>query len=210
MKIRLTFSKNSHAQHASHLDILRAFTRSFARANLPLAYSTGFNPHASLTFALPLPVSTTSECEIVDCQLTSPIAPQSLQATLNQYLPSGLTILHAEETESKLPKITRAEYLLEIQAPSIPIPEIQTALTLPELPVEKRTKSGTKEINVLQHLHHFQILSHTASTMSVQLICDAGSEFNLKPNLVIQALSRHLPEFQPTNVEIHRTALISQ
>ena len=54
------------AKFISHLDLLRCFERAILRSGLPVEYSQGFNPHQKMTFALPLPVGVTSECEAVD------------------------------------------------------------------------------------------------------------------------------------------------
>jgi len=65
-KWRLKFSKKGMGKYISHLDLLRTFTRAIHRANLPVRYSQGFNPHQLITFSLPLALGVTSETEFVD------------------------------------------------------------------------------------------------------------------------------------------------
>ena len=65
-KRRLKFSKTGMGKYISHLDLLRAFTRAITRAELPVRYTQGFNPHQIITFSLPLPIGVTSETEFVD------------------------------------------------------------------------------------------------------------------------------------------------
>ena len=61
VKYRLQFSKEGETKYVSHLDLVRLFTRAFKRAELPLAYSEGFNPHPKMSIGLPLSVGVTSE-----------------------------------------------------------------------------------------------------------------------------------------------------
>ena len=77
-KRRLKFSKLNMAKYISHLDLLRCFTRSIMRAELPVKYSNGFNPHQKITFSLPLSIGVTSDSEFVDIDFEDGIngAPQ--------------------------------------------------------------------------------------------------------------------------------------
>ena len=60
-----------------HLDLHRAWERTFRRAGLPLAYSQGFNPHPRLNLASALPLGFTSEGEVIDVWLEQDLADLS-------------------------------------------------------------------------------------------------------------------------------------
>ncbi|MDD6298153.1 MAG: DUF2344 domain-containing protein, partial [Firmicutes bacterium] len=45
--LRALFEKTGTAVWISHLDLMRLFQRAFARANLPLKHTQGFNPRPS-------------------------------------------------------------------------------------------------------------------------------------------------------------------
>ena len=62
--VRIWFKKMGMSRYVSHLDLMRAMTRAIRRANLPLWYTEGFNPHPYMTFALPLSLGMESLCEI--------------------------------------------------------------------------------------------------------------------------------------------------
>ena len=51
---RIWFHKFGTAKYISHLDLNRCVARAFHKAKLPMWYTEGFNPHAFVTFALPL------------------------------------------------------------------------------------------------------------------------------------------------------------
>ena len=52
--VRIFFEKRDRARYISHLDITRCLSRAFARTDIPVWYTEGFNPRIYMTFALPL------------------------------------------------------------------------------------------------------------------------------------------------------------
>ena len=66
MADRLLFSKKGRAKYISHLDLMRTFQRAFARANIQIKHTEGFNPHPFVSIALPLSVGYSSQCEILE------------------------------------------------------------------------------------------------------------------------------------------------
>ena len=63
------FQKTSTSALAAHVDTLRAVTYVFRRANLPVEYSHGFNPHMELGFSAPLALGVESLCEYVSAKM---------------------------------------------------------------------------------------------------------------------------------------------
>lgn len=68
-RIRIKYIKGEQVKYISHLDILRTLNRVLKRAELPVAYSQGYNPHPLVSFGLPLSVGVTSEAEYADIDL---------------------------------------------------------------------------------------------------------------------------------------------
>ena len=60
-------------KYITHLDMMRFWERALRRADVPLAYSEGFSPHAQISLAAPLAVGTTSEAELMDVFLAEPM-----------------------------------------------------------------------------------------------------------------------------------------
>ena len=48
MKIRIKFAKTGVMKFVGHLDVMRYFQKAIRRAELPIAYSEGFSPHAAV------------------------------------------------------------------------------------------------------------------------------------------------------------------
>ena len=89
-KLRLRFRKIGRAIYISHLDLMQTMQRAFFRAELPLRYSEGFNPHPLISLALPLSVGTASECELMDFRLREDTDLCALPARLTAVLPEGV------------------------------------------------------------------------------------------------------------------------
>lgn len=69
-KHRLLFIKEAQASYISHLDLLRTFQRAFPRTELDIKHSQGYHPHPIISIVLPLPVGQSSDCELLDFEVT--------------------------------------------------------------------------------------------------------------------------------------------
>ena len=71
IRLRIVFAKTEAMRYTSHLDLHRTWERTIRRANLPLAYSQGYNPHPRINLASALPLGFTSDCEVVEASSDS-------------------------------------------------------------------------------------------------------------------------------------------
>src|SRR5690349_7657199 len=97
MKYLLTFEKGEPVRWLRHLDMLRTFERTIRRAELPIAFSSGFNPRERITFASALGVGVTGGAELMTLEFTDSVDPPSIIASLNGKLPAGIRIPEASE-----------------------------------------------------------------------------------------------------------------
>lgn len=210
-KLRLTFKKYGAAKYISHLDLLRTFTRALSRAKIPVLYSQGFNPHAQLTFALPLSVGVTSEAEMVDVSLCGEIDLMTATRRINDALPLGLEVISVQLTDSKMPKVSRAEYVVtvenEFEITEALKKQIMDALSLKEILAEKKGKKETKSVNILPHIHEFDIIETDNNMITFRMELSAGGDFNLKPELVLEGLAKHASLLRPQFISVHRMVL---
>lgn len=118
MRIRITFSKTEAMRYTGHLDLHRAWERTFRRARLPLAYSQGFHPQPRLNLASALPLGITSECELLDAWLDIPQSVNNVLAALENAAPPGIKIQHIEEVTGRLPalqtQVASTEYTITL------------------------------------------------------------------------------------------------
>lgn len=91
------------------------FTRAFARADLPLRHSEGFNPHPRLSIVLPRPVGVASKDELLIVELERPTTTHAAQQQLAEQLPRGVQILDVIELHDRDRRVpTAATYQIPV------------------------------------------------------------------------------------------------
>ncbi len=143
-RIRITFGKGEEVRYISHLDMMRLWKRALRRANVPLAYSKGFNPQPRISIAAPLPVGFTGEEEVMDILLERPVSLASLTRSVKKQIPPGITLKEVREVYMALPSLQSqvrfAEYTVspldgeEIES------KIESLLAAEAIPRERRGK----------------------------------------------------------------------
>jgi radical SAM-linked protein len=104
-RLRITFTRDERLKYIGHLDMARTWQRIVRRANLPLAYSAGFNPQPRMSFAAALPVGCTSDHEELDLVLSPPRAIDEVQAQLARALPPGMELISIAEMPLSAPAL---------------------------------------------------------------------------------------------------------
>lgn len=151
-KRRLKFSKLNMAKYISHLDLLRCFTRSIMRAELPVKYSNGFNPHQKITFSLPLSIGVTSDSEFVDIDFEDGIKDSEIMERLNNNLPPDMRILHVGDIKDSANDIVSAKYQVKIISDKVIADEkVKGFFDMPEYTIMKKTKKkGEQPVNLME------------------------------------------------------------
>lgn len=93
--VRFVYQVTGVLKFLSHLDLLKLFNRALLRANLPVAYSEGFNPHPKISFGPPRGVGQDGLQEMGDLQLREAVPPEEVCQRLNQALPAAVRVLQA-------------------------------------------------------------------------------------------------------------------
>ena len=98
MKVRyvIKFTKESSVKFISHLDLMRTIQRVIRRADLPMEYSKGFNPHMALSIAQPLSVGVYSDAEYMDIVLVEELEEKEI---IDRIQPAYLEVLKSLEFE---------------------------------------------------------------------------------------------------------------
>ena len=109
---RIKFAKRGSLIFVSHLDFAHSFTRALKRAELPLKYSEGFNPHPKQVFALPLSVGMVGENELCDITLTEDFSHEEVKARLENAFTHEIEIKEVFDPELKMGKVKSAKYVL--------------------------------------------------------------------------------------------------
>ncbi len=206
-KWRLKFSKTGMGKYISHLDLLRTFTRAIHRAELPVRYSQGFNPHQLITFSLPLALGVTSETEFVDIDFEEGTNPDDIMTALNENLPPDIKILKVTIPECKANDIVSARYVIDITHCDIDAKKAKTFFEQAEIPALKKTKKGEKEINLCDFIMEWNMADSNDDGITLDVVLSAGGSANIKPDIMISKLCEYLGFGVFESYNIHRTEI---
>lgn len=186
---RITYTKGDEVKYISHLDFLRCINRAFKRAKLPVKYSQGFNPHIVQNIALPCPVGVMSECEMLDIDMTERLEPCAILQRLGECMPRGIKILDVKLKDNDFDffYIDSARYEIDFFA-SAPIKE-GAFDNLDCFTIEKKSKRGMKEVNIKDYIKEMHTKKTGDNTYHIDAILCAGATLNLKPDLLLSAMS---------------------
>src|SRR5689334_11770019 len=98
-RLRIRYAKRGRLRFTSHRDFSRAFERAVFRAQIPMAYSSGFNPHPRISYAGAAPTGSASEAEYVEIALREIVDPEGVRTLLEEALPDGLDVLTIVESK---------------------------------------------------------------------------------------------------------------
>jgi len=92
-RLRIQYAKRGRLRFTSHRDFSRAFERAIVRARIPMAYSSGFNPHPRISYAGAAPTGSASEAEYLEIALAQVVEPATVHTALAESLPTGLDVV---------------------------------------------------------------------------------------------------------------------
>lgn len=208
---RLLFEKTGNAIFISHLDLMRLFQRAFKRAGLPLTHTQGFNPRPSVSIALPLSLGMESTCELLDFDLYGePIANTQVLDRLNAALVEGVRVLDVYDSGSKIKNLAYLDCELTLEydngIPEGAVGQIQGLFAQAELPVEKKSKNGVKEENIIPMIRQLRVLAPDANTLTLEArICCQNPSLN--PMQLSAAIEKYLPDLKADFVKCRRVEI---
>lgn len=190
--VRLFFEKTGMAKFISHLDTVRLFTRAMKRAGVPIWFTEGFNPHAFLTFAMPLSLGFESYCETVDFRLTEEVDLDELTERLNKALPVDVKVTKIAIPWLSPNDIRWAEYKIIFNNPDSALLEsVEKILSSQEIIALKKAKQGRrkveKEVNIKEHIKSYE-LTRDNEKLVLSTVLSSGTSININPMLLIGAL----------------------
>ena len=210
-KIRLSYTQTGRAIWISHLDMMRMLQRAMNRANVPIKYSEGFNPHALISILMPLSVGTESYCQLADIRVKEDVDLSALPAQLTAVMPEGIVVTGAWENGEKgteLQKL-RALCLWEYESGAAEkLPALRELFARKELIVQRRTKRGEGPFDLIPYT---RILSMQAEGNTVVVECElSAAEPVVKPELLSSAVEQNAPELAPASVRCRRLVMLKK
>lgn len=195
-KLRIKYHKEHHLRFVAHLEMVRLMERVFRRMNLPLKYTEGFNPHPRISFASPLSVGVESVAELLDVELMEKMSIKTILERSQGALPRGLvfeTAKYVTDKRSLMSLVTWAEYTVQVDCfveawrMKEVIGELMAMETL--MAEKKGGKSDGKTVDIRPQIDEITLIpSEQGATL--RMVLANGSGGSLKPELVVQTLSR--------------------
>lgn len=194
-EVRLRFSKTDRLKYISHLDINRAMSRALKRAQIPLWYTEGFNPHPYMSFSLPLSLGVESLCESVDLRIIGDITNDEIKNRLNNVLPQDIKIVDVYDDFRDNSEIVYSDYVykFEFKDNEAAFEKIENVLSSDEIIALKKGKQGRKrvmkETNIKSFIDKYSIsIRNDVIVLNIRLL--AGPEKNLNPSLLFDTIIR--------------------
>lgn len=202
INVRLKFAKGNEVKYISHLDLMRTFMRGVRRANIPIAYSGGFNPHAEMSFGAPLSVGVISLAEYVDIALAKEIPLQEVIDGLNKSMPEGIKILGAielpERFKSAMALITHAKYGVQIKAENMVEEDLKVKLLdfvnqESILGKKKQPKKNfqMKIVEIRPMILEMNFIGCKEGVCNFDCLLQSGSKANLNPEILMMAFAEY-------------------
>ena len=216
MKIRIKFRKYGVMKFIGHLDIMRYFQKAMRRADIDICYSTGFSPHMIMSFAAPLGVGITSDGEYFDIEVNSTKSSAEAMKALNDTMVEGVEIsgyvLLPDNAKTAMSIVAAADYELSFKdGYDVPASKeaFETAIeafftNAKEVIITKQTKKSEKTMDLKPLVYDFSMREKEGNPV-FYLKLSTGSNDNVKPELVVEALFDHMGlNYNPSAIQIHR------
>lgn len=191
MRMIAEFEKMGRMSWFSHLDLQNTMQRALRRAQLPVAYSQGFNPHVLTSFATALSVGCQSRGEVMEVEMAGEISPEEFAEKLNACLPDGLKVrrcaLVPDSAPALMAKVAEAGY--DITALDADLTQAVEAFSkAEEVMVEKRSKTKTRLVNIRPMVHEITC-AFDGKDSRLSMVLEQTNANALKVELVMQALA---------------------
>ncbi len=214
MKVRVRFEKKGVLKYIGHLDMMRYFQKAISRAELPIAYSEGFNPHQIMSFGNPLGLGMTSSAEYMDIELLEEIPSLEGINRLNNEMVQGIKILSfrylPDKAKNAMSATWASSYKIElndkikeaIENMSDISQRIDEFMSQKECIITKKTKKSTRDIDILPLIYEFKY-----EEKYFYIKCSSSSSDNIKPEVIMNEFFNFLGyelELDRVNLYIER------
>lgn len=208
LKVRyvIKFTKESSIKFISHLDLMRTIQRVIRRADLPMEYSKGFNPHMAMSIAQPLSVGVYSDAEYMDIVLVEELSEEEVINRLNAKTASGIKFLNAKkvvnvEGQKKVPQsmalVDAARFTIKMICKDANIVEEKMKALEKESQwtTIKKSKKGEKEVNLKTMIKKMKYWINN-DELIINIVVSSGSREHLSPDLVANYIKNNIPEIE--------------
>lgn len=196
-RLRLRYTKLGTARFASHRDFTRAFERALRRASIPMAYSSGFNPHPRISYANAAPTGAESEAEYLEIGLAEVCDPVKVRLALDEALPPGMGVVEAVVAVGEgLPeRLTASAW--DVRVIGAEADSLKTALaallSADSVEIGRMTKKGMRRFDARVALVAGSVVTEPAGEPCLRLLLHQTIPL-VRPDDIVAALRQIAPE----------------
>ncbi|WP_297518096.1 TIGR03936 family radical SAM-associated protein [uncultured Clostridium sp.] len=219
MRYLIKFTKGEGLKFISHLDLLRTVQKIGRRAELPVEYSEGFNPHMAFVIALPLSVGVYSDGDYADLYLHEDLECDYVLEKLNENSARDIKFLEASKSPvimdvRRLPPamalLDAATYITKIRYEDTK--DIDEDMRLLDEMLEyntmKKTKRSEKLTDIKPFIKEFSYRIEDKTLVIDTLIC-CGSRETLSPSLLADFVRKNTRNaVEDAFIDIKRTEML--
>ena len=199
MKVRIKFRKYGPIRFIGHLDVMRFFQKAMRRAEIDIAYTSGFSPHQIMSFAAPLGVGLESNGEYMDIECHSVTTSRDMMERLNSVSAPGIEVISVKQLPDNagnaMASVAAAAYTVRFREGREPgfdwIAALPAFVATEEIIITKETKTGIKEVNIRPGIFHMYVKyaenNEGTDAAAIHMLVDASSAGNLKPGKIVEA-----------------------
>lgn len=201
-RVRLRYAKRGRLRFTSHRDFSRAFERAVSRSGIPVAFSSGFNPHPRISYAGASPTGAASEAEYLEIGLAQEIPAEEVRRILDEALPAGLDVVaaHTSTGGALADTLQASRWLVELLVPRVPAGSdaakpaggadgaVAAFLSQTEVLVSRMTKRGMREFDTRAAVTSL-VVADGARGADLDLVLQHGTPA-VRPDDVVSALVR--------------------
>ncbi|TIC80758.1 TIGR03936 family radical SAM-associated protein [Nocardioides sp. GY 10127] len=196
-RLRVRYAKRGRLRFTSHRDFSRAFERAVFRARVPMAYSSGFNPHPRISYAGAAPTGSASEAEYLEIALKEVVDPAAIHALLDEALPPGLDVLEVVESPggSLADRLEASRWAIDLIPPAGPDEAaardaVAQLLAAESVTVERMTKKGLREMDCRAAVLRLDVVpAERPGTVRLDLLLRHGVPA-IRPDDVLRGLAQ--------------------
>ncbi len=185
-KARLRFSREGDLRYLSHLEEITLFRRIFRRADLPLAYTQGFQPQMKISFGPAISVGYASQSEYVDIELVRRLNTEEIRKMVTAQLPKEISLLEIKRIPTFFPSL---ESTLNVAEYHIGLPnnlkevdkKIEQFFSQEKVEIVKQRKKEIIDVRPL--VRELKFMDN-----KIKLFLRFLPKKNIKPELVIQKI----------------------
>ncbi|SFB00349.1 radical SAM-linked protein [Nocardioides alpinus] len=198
-RLRVRYAKRGRLRFTSHRDFSRAFERAVFRARIPMAYSSGFNPHPRISYAGASPTGAASEAEYLELALAEVVEPADVHQALDASLPPGLDVLAVVVSPggSLSDLLQASRWRIDVDVPrEDACRAVEAFLAAPEVLVERMTKRGMRTFDARAAVTHLAVVDDAGAGTSIELVLRHG-EPTVRADDILAGMTR-LGGLEPT------------